>query len=60
MSRRKSSQRIKWPTHTIGIDWPEFSEAQLREWVKRKDIPEAQRARYRAALRKIERARRAE
>jgi len=51
-------KRRAWPTKTIGIEWPEFSEAQLREWIKRKDVPEAQKKRYRAALRKIERARR--
>jgi hypothetical protein len=60
MTRKKSSpSRITWPTHTIGIEWPSFSEDQLKAWVKRKDIPEDQRKRYREALRKIEREKKA-
>lgn len=56
----KDSPKIKWPTHTVGLEWPLFSEATYRGWLKQKNLPEAQRKHYRAALREIERNKKAQ
>jgi hypothetical protein len=59
MKHKQSAQPSKWPTKTIGLEWPLFSEDTYRGWLKYKNLPDAQRARYRAALRKIEREKKA-
>ena len=53
------SPKIKWPTHTIGMEWPLFCEETYRGWLKYKNLPEAQRKHYRAALREIARQKKA-